>query len=461
VLLDGDEYDRFGTLRTDAEREAFIDGFWKQLDANPGPNETSFRATFEARCAIANVRFQTIDQPGWRTERGRVFVALGEPKAIRQESGGVKAIAKEVWIYGTPGAPGASLEIAFFRCADGSYRTDPSCPVVVDPTSVSFDWQRNNYFRTLRDNNPGLSLVRVRALLNDLLATLPRSVAQIAAAPPSSGGGGDVAAGVPGDQGASSRSLLRVAPYYFRAQDGSVLAFVVMDVRDEDATPRPAGGVPEGTYVAAASFEETGKGGERRPDASSRSTALEPIERAGAKPVFFGRAYLESGRTYAVRYALKDNARGELLVKHDLLTVPDLGVGFSVSSLVPAERFGPAGESAGRYQVGSEEVVPKPDASFRRSEMLRLYVQVYGAAIDPARQAPRVDVVFRFQRLIKGAAKRFRKPFSVQEAAGAAIGLEVPVGDWPPGPYRVSVDLHDRVSGERIGVGGAFTILDE
>jgi hypothetical protein len=93
--------------------------------------------------------------------------------------------------------------------------------------------------------------------------------------------------------------------------------------------------------------------------------------------------------------------------------------------------------------------------------MLRLYVQVYGAAIDPARQAPRVDVVFRFERMVKGAPKRFRKPFSIREAAGAAIGLEVPVGDWPAGSYLVSVDLHDRVSGERIESRGAFTILED
>ena len=133
----------------------------------------------------------------------------------------------------------------------------------------------------------------------------------------------------------------------------------------------------------------------------------------------------------------------------------------SSGSLVPAERFGPVKNGTGPFQVGSEEIVPKPDASFRRSELLRLYVQVYGAAIDPERQAPRVDVAFRFQQMVKGEPKKFGKPFSVREAAGGAMGLALPIGDWPPGEYRVSVELRDRVSGERLIVPGAFTIRED
>jgi len=461
VLLDDDEYDRFGALRTEEERQSFIDQFWRELDASAPTGEKSFRETFEERCAIASVRFSTFNDPGWRTDRGRVFLALGEPAEIRQESGGVKAIAKEVWVYRTPGAAATTLEIAFFRCGDGSYRTDPSCPVFKDPSSVSFDTERINYLRTLRLYNPGLSSVRVRQLLSELLLTLPRSAPPETAAPPVTPGTTASAAGAADDRAPTSGPLLRLAPYYFRAQDGSVLAFLMMDVWADGAPVKPNPDVPETAYQAAAYFDEAGKDGDRRVDATTRGAALEPVAGHTDAVTFFGRAYLESGRTYVARYALKDDTRGELVVKHDLLEVPDLGSGFSVSSLVPAERFGPAGSSSGRYQVGSEEVVPKPDASFRRNELLRLYVQVYGAAVDPATQSPRVDVVFRFRREVKGVPKRFGKPFSVREAAGAAIGIEVPIEEWPAGSYRASVDLHDRVSGERISVAGAFTILED
>lgn len=459
VLLDGSEYDRFGTLRTDEERRAFIEQFWRELDSDPDAGGADFRSTFEKRCEIADARYQTIHQEGWRTTRGRVFLVLGEPSSVRHETGGIDALEKEVWTYGTAADPAASFEIAFYRCPDWTYRTDPSCEVVRDPNSVSFDWERNNYLLMLRDNNPTLSSGRVRQLLNELLAALPSPVRPVTAAPPAAPVSLEIPVRPPGDDASASGHQLEVVPYYFRAQDGSALALITLEFTVD---PGPAGtqrAAAEASYLAAASFEELGKRGERLPAAPVQSTALEQTPTTGGVLAFAGRAYLESGRSYAVRYAVKDGARGEVFAKNGVLVVPDLGSGFATSSLVPAERFGPAGSEAGRYQVGSEEVVPKVDASFRRSELLRLYLQVYGAAIDPGRLSSRVDVVFRFHRLVNRATKRFGKPFSVREAAGAAMGLALPIGDWPPGPYRVTVDLHDRVSGERLSVVGSFSIV--
>lgn len=461
VLMSEDEYQRYGALHSDDERREFIDQFWRELDATPGATGRNFRTTFEQRCAVANARFQTIRDEGWETVRGRVFLALGEPTATRHESGGLRAIEKEVWVYAAPGDPGASLEIAFYRCANGSYRTDPSCFDTKDPSSVSFDWDRANYLRTLQDNNPGVSPDVLRQLLNQVLMNLPRENSRAVAPLPSSGGPARPPAKVADDSPASAARVLDPVTYFFRAQDGSVLAFITLELRPGPGAPGASDDAAGATYLAAASFEELGSRGERAPGLEPRTTSLEMVQTAGHFPAFFGRAYLESGRSYGVRYAVNDVARGEIIVKNAVLKVPNLGDGFSASSLVPAERFGPAGNISGLYQVGSEEVVPRFNAEYRRSELLRLYLQVYGATVDPERSMPRVDVVFRFQRSVDGTPKRFGKPFSVREAAGAAMGLALPIGDWPPGAYRVTVDLHDRVSGERVSVLGSFTILPD
>jgi GWxTD domain-containing protein len=456
LLLSDDEYEKFGTLRTDDERRAFVDAFWNDIDAAPDTAGRNFRATFEERCAIADQRYTSIHDPGWRTVRGRVYILLGEPNAVRHESGGLKAVDKEVWVYGGAAEPQGGLEVAFYRCLDGSYRIDPACQVVPDTDSVAFDWDRMNYLRTLRDSNPDLSLPRIKQMLVELLSALPRSVPSSslttrsaqATAPPKEAEGGALEGGG-----------LEAAPYYFRAQDGSVLVFVTLEIPDEHQPEAPA--AAPSRYLAAPSFERVDKRGARVTGSAIHTTALDPVERTGHPPTFFGRAYLEPGKTYAARYALRDEARGELYVKDARLTVPELGPGLSASSLVLAERFGPAGGTSGPYRVGSEEVVPRVGASFRRSELLRLYLQVYGAAIDASRSTARVDVLFHFERVVNGKPKKFGKPFSVREAAGAAMGLALPIGDWPPGAYRVRVDLHDRVAGERVGVEGAFTIVDD
>jgi hypothetical protein len=265
-----------------------------------------------------------------------------------------------------------------------------------------------------------------------------------------------------GSSGAAPSSVhaLESATYFFRAQDGTVLTLLTLDLL---AARNGAGPLVEGanpTYIGVVSVEEAGRRGEDLPGTSARTVTLDagPGDGELGRATFFGRVYLKAGRTYAARYAVKDGARDQILVRDALLVVPYLSGGFSASSIVPAEQFGPAGPDVDRFQVGSEEVVPKAGGVFRRSELLRLYLQVYDAAIDPQTSMPRVDVVFRFYREAKGPAKRYGKPFSVRGANGASMGLALPIGDWPPGPYRVAVELHDRVGEERTTAEGRFAI---
>ena len=254
---------------------------------------------------------------------------------------------------------------------------------------------------------------------------------------------------------------LKDATFFFRAKDGTILTLLMLEflAARDGAGPVPGGG--DATYVGAASVEEAGRRGKDLPGAAARTVPLEmgsgPAKEG--KATFFGRVYLQSGRSYSVRYVVEDAARDEIFLKSALVGVPYLNGGFSASSVVPAEQFGPASSNAGPFQVGSEEVVPKAGGIFRRSELLRLYLQVYDAAVDPETSMRRVDVVFRFYRSVKGSSKRHGKPFSVRGAAGASMGLALPIGDWPAGSYRVVVELHDRIAAERTSTQGSFSIV--
>ena len=256
---------------------------------------------------------------------------------------------------------------------------------------------------------------------------------------------------------------LKDTTFFFRAKDGTILTLLMLELlaARDGAGPDPGGGDP--TYVGAASVEEAGRRGQDLPGAAARTVPLEmgsgPAK--DGKATFFGRVYLQSGRNYSVRYVVTDGTRDEIFLKNALVGVPYLNGGFSASSIVPAEQFGPASPGAGPFQVGSDEVVPKAGGIFRRSELLRLYLQVYDAAVDPVTSMRRVDVVFRFYRSVKGSSKRYGKPFSVRGAAGASMGLALPIGDWPTGSYRVVVELHDRIAAERTSTEGSFSIVSE
>ena len=462
-LLTDDEYRRFGALRTDAARRSFIEGFWREIGAPTGASPDGYRETFEQRCNAADNRFRTSFQQGSRTDRGRVFLALGEPATVQHESGGVSALEKEVWTYEGGAGAEAPLRIAFYRCIDGSYRLDASCAAERDPNSVAYDGERAEFLRRMRYGRHGFLGDRAVAMLSGLLTPVPGGV-NLSHGTASRFGRQDALPGVSslGDPSPGVHALEN-ATYFFRAKDGTVLTLLTLELlaSRDGAGPAPIG--LNSTYLGAASVEETGRRGEDLPETSARAVVLDAAQGAGKEGTanFFGRVYLEAGRTYAVRYAVKDGPHDEIFVRSAVLGVPDLGPGFSASSIVPAEQFGPAGPDAGKFQVGSEEVVPKAGGVFRRSELLRLYLQVYDAAIAPETSMPRVDVVFRFYRSVNGSRKRYGKPCSVRGAVGASMGLALPIGDWPTGPYRVVVELHDRVADERTTTEESFSIAAE
>jgi hypothetical protein len=250
------------------------------------------------------------------------------------------------------------------------------------------------------------------------------------------------------------------ATFYFRARDGTVLTLLMVQLLADRPGAESASGGADPDFVAAASFEESGRHGEELPGAEHHAI---PLGATAGVPkddsaTFYGQAYLEPGRSYLMRYVVKDAAREEIFMKNALLSVPYLTGGFSASSVVPAEQFGPAGAGAGLFQVGSEEVVPKPGGVFRRDEPLRLYLQVYDARTDPETANRRVDLVYRFYRSVHGSSKRYGNPYTVRGATGPSMGLALPIGDWLPGSYRVVVELHDRIAAARTETEGFFSI---
>src|SRR3954447_26422703 len=69
----------YSTFTTNAERAAFIEAFWKQLDPTPATEANEFRAEVERRVAFADAMFAADKQPGRYNDRAPVFVFLGAP----------------------------------------------------------------------------------------------------------------------------------------------------------------------------------------------------------------------------------------------------------------------------------------------------------------------------------------------------------------------------------------------
>src|SRR5688572_7836253 len=86
-IISSAENKEFNRLTTDAERDAFIEKFWKLRDTDSSTQENEFRKEHYARIRHANERFAD-GVPGWKTDRGRIWILHGPPDDIHYEYGG-------------------------------------------------------------------------------------------------------------------------------------------------------------------------------------------------------------------------------------------------------------------------------------------------------------------------------------------------------------------------------------
>src|SRR6185437_15781950 len=82
------------------QRAAAWAAFWKQTDPNPATQEHEALRDYFKRIATANGRYAEKGIPGWLTDRGRVYVTLGEPDQAGQQIGATSARGRaEIWVY--------------------------------------------------------------------------------------------------------------------------------------------------------------------------------------------------------------------------------------------------------------------------------------------------------------------------------------------------------------------------
>ena len=94
------EREVFLGLETIEERELFIDAFWRKRDSVRATPVNEFKEEHYRRLAHAN-KFLGRETyiPGWKTDRGRYYIILGEPREVQRFDGYNDLIESELWFY--------------------------------------------------------------------------------------------------------------------------------------------------------------------------------------------------------------------------------------------------------------------------------------------------------------------------------------------------------------------------
>lgn len=117
-IITAEERRAYLLLKTDEQRDRFIEQFWRRRDPDPATPENEYRAEHYRRFAYANGHFGLGAVSGWQTARGHIYIRFGAPDDIRQGPAG------EVWFYRHAAELGDNVEIEFISggTGPGDYR---------------------------------------------------------------------------------------------------------------------------------------------------------------------------------------------------------------------------------------------------------------------------------------------------------------------------------------------------
>ncbi len=100
-LIEADERGVYATLTQDGKRR-FLRKFWARRDPTPGTPRNEEQESFYARIAEATRQFReggAAQIPGWRTDRGRIFIRYGPPDEVLSRPQAGSTAPYEVWKY--------------------------------------------------------------------------------------------------------------------------------------------------------------------------------------------------------------------------------------------------------------------------------------------------------------------------------------------------------------------------
>jgi GWxTD domain-containing protein len=129
-IISNQERQSFLHQNTDADRDHFVAAFWEQRNPTPGSQPNPFKEEHYRRLAFANQHFAAT-APGWKTDRGRVYMLYGPPDSIQTQASSSTTLPEQVWVYRQIQGKAGEVQLKFVdRCRCGDYRLETPMPEI-------------------------------------------------------------------------------------------------------------------------------------------------------------------------------------------------------------------------------------------------------------------------------------------------------------------------------------------
>ena len=490
-IITPEEEQTFKQLSNDEERDVFIENFWLRRDPTPDTPENEFKEEHYRRIAYANEHFAA-GIPGWRSDRGRMYIQYGPPDEIEShpsggtyqrpmdEGGGsTSTYPFEDWRWRYIEGIGQEVIVEFVdTCQCGDYhmtmdRSEKDALLMVPNAGLTFSEEMGMTSKNDRFTHAGLERLGLD----------------------------------PGQQGAQSGKEFDRLEQFFKLQrppqikfkeldeivthkirynlmpfdvrsdfvkvtSDTVLVPVTVQVQNKDITFENKDGVARGLVnIYGRVTTMTEKIAQTFEDTVGIDVPGELLEKTMQNHSIYWKALpLRPGR-YRMDIVVKDVKGDRVGTWTKALTVPDFGdEKLASSTLILAdvmEKVPSKSVGAGNFVIGDTKVRPRVEhsdgkpASFKREQRMNFWMQVYNLGIDGQSKKPSATIEYDVVNTATNKPVAHMVETTEQMGkVGEQITLErsMPLTSLPPGTYRLTIKVNDNISKQTITPSANFVV---
>jgi len=470
-IITEEEKSAFKRLQTDEERQQFVEQFWLRRDPTPDTEENEFKEEHYRRIAYANDHYAS-GIPGWKTDRGMIYIKYGPPdeidshpsggsyeRPIEEGGGETSTYPFEQWRYRYLDGIGTNIIIEFVDTTmSGEYHMtmDPSekdALLYVPGAGLTMSEQMGLSTKTQRfERTDGTHLGTGTDPLPESMQEFTRieMFAKLQAPPVLKFKDLNAVA----DSTIRYNTLpMQVRVDYIRITDATDLCNITVQFNNNELQYATKGGMAKATVNLYGRITSLS----RRPvnwfeDTVEVAVPAEMLQQAmTGSNVYFKSIPIPPG-TYRLNIVAKDIVGGTLNNTERALNVPHYDEDqLGSSSVILAdqlERVPTKSIGTGNFVIRSSKVRPRVSESFKREEKMGIYAEFYNFGMDAKTRKP--DGTIEYEVTNTGTNQSVfnvtEELGTIQNASPSLVTVEklMPLNSLAPGSYSIKLKVVDR-----------------
>jgi len=481
------ERETFLKLSTNEERENFIENFWLRRDPTPDTPENEFKEEHFRRIAYANEHFAS-GAPGWKTDRGRIYIIWGKPDDIDahpsggaynrtpEEGGGsTSTFPFETWTYNYLETIGNNVKLEFVDTSGTNEYHLTSDPGEKDALlyvpgaglseleSYGMADKSQRFTQSNGTTNP-ISEFSYNTGDQDEFTRLELA-SKIFVAPPVKFKGLE--------ELVTSRIVRNQLPFqygfsYLKITSDTVMVPITIELNNRAMSFEEKDGVHLGTLNLYARISTIGgRIVQVFEDTINRDFPDTLFQQELTKKSIYGKTIPLNPGLYRLDIVLKDTHSGNTGVVSTSLKVPRFDAEkLDASTLILAdniEKVPPRQIGIGPFVLGDVKVRPELDNTFTAEQKMGIYFQVYNLKLDQTTHKSSAIAHVKItnakgdQTVIDTSqtSEEF-KQFGDQLTIETQITLHQ--NDFAPGKYKLEITIDDKVGNQSLTRSQEFTV---